>query len=141
MMETKNYYEVIAKCGHVGRKHYVPIKFAVIAKDGKEAAKMVRQFPRVKHDHKDAILNVNKIDYERYLEIVEMNNNDPYLKCHSRQEQNLIENLEDRLEIDLNNQKAKYDKQARLQRVTYKIKKNKILEKFSWEDSDYVYAY
>ena len=141
MMETRNYYEVIAKCGHVGKKHYVPIKFAVIAKDGKEAAKMVRQFPRVKHNHKDAILSVNKIDYERYLEIVEMNNNDPYLKCHSRQEQNLIDNLEDRLEIDLHNQKVKYDKQARLQRVTYKIKKTKILEKFSWEDSDYVYAH
>ena len=141
MMETKNYYEVIAKCGHVGKKHYVPVKFAVIAKDGKEAAKMVRQFPRVKHDHKDAILNVNKIDYERYLEIVEMNNNDPYLKCHSRQEQNLIDNLEDRLEIDLHNQKVKYDKQTRLNRITYKIKKTKILEKFSWEDSDFVYAY
>ena len=141
MMETRNYYEVIAKCGHVGKKHYVPIKFAVIAKDGKEAAKMVRQFPRVKHNHKDAILSVNKIDYERYLEIVEMNKNDPYLKCHSRQEQNLIDNLEDRLEIDLHNQKAKYDKNARLQRVAYKIKKTKILEKFSWEDSDYVYAY
>ena len=50
-------------------------------------------------------------------------------------------NLEERLEIDLHNQKAKYDKQARLQRVTYKIKKIKILEKFSWEDSDFVYAY
>ena len=141
MTETKNYYEVIAKCGHVGKKHYVPIKFAVIAKDGKEAAKMVRQFPRVKHNHKDAILNVNKIDYERYLEIVETNKNDPYLKCHSKQEQNLIDNLEERLEIDLHNQKAKYDKQARLQRVAHKTKKTKILEKFSWEDSDYVYAY
>lgn len=141
MMETRNYYEVIAKCGHVGKKHYVPIKFAVIAKDGKEAAKMVRQFPRVKHNHKDAILSVNKIDYERYLEIVEMNKNDPYLKCHSKHEQNLIDNLEERLEIDLHNQKAKYDKNARLQRATYKIKKTKILKKFSWEDSDYVYAY
>ena len=36
MTETTKYYEVIAKCGHVGRKHYVPIKFAVITKDGKE---------------------------------------------------------------------------------------------------------
>lgn len=141
MTETKNYYEVIAKCGHVGKKHYVPVKFAVIAKDGKEAAKMVRQFPRVKHDHKDAILNVNKIDYERYLEIVKMNNNDSYLKCHSRHEQKLIDNLEERLEVDLHNQKVKYDKQTRLKRVAYKIKKTKILEKFSWEDSDYVYAY
>lgn len=79
MMETKKYYEVIAKCGHVGKKHYVPVKFAVIAEDGKEAAKMVRDFPRVKHDHKDAILNVSKIDCERFQEIVEMNGNDPYL--------------------------------------------------------------
>ena len=141
MIETKNYYEVIAKCGHVGRKHYVPIKFAVVAKDGKEAAKKVRQFPRVKHKHKDAILYVNKIDYERYLEIVEINNNDPYLKCHSKQEQNLIDSLEERLEIDLHNKKVKYDKEVRLQRVTYRIKKTKILEKFFWEDSDYVYAY
>lgn len=141
MMETKNYYEVIAKCGHVGKKHYVPVKFAVIAEDGKEAAKMVRDFPRVKHDHKDAILNVNKIDYERFQEIVEMNHNDPYLKCLSRQEQNLIDNLEERLEDDLHSQKVKYDKQSRLDRVAYKIKKTKILEKFSWEDSDYVYAY
>lgn len=140
-MEIKNYYEVIAKCGHVGRKHYVPIKFAVVAKDGKEAAKKVRQFPRVKHNHKDAILYVNKIDYERYLEIVEINNNDPYLKCHSKQEQNLIDSLEERLEIDLHNQKVKYDKEVRLQRVIYRIKKTKILEKFFWEDSDYVYAY
>ena len=141
MVETKNYYEVVAKCGHVGKKHYVPIKFAVIAEDGKEAAKMVRQFPRVKHDHKDAILNVKKIDYERYQEIVEMNLKDPYLKCHSRQEQNLIINLSERLEEDLHNQKAKYDKQARLDIVAYKLKKTKILEKFSWEDSDYAYAY
>ena len=50
-------------------------------------------------------------------------------------------NLEERLEDDLHSQKVKYDKQSRLDRVAYKIKKTKILEKFSWEDSDYVYAY
>ena len=59
----------------------------------------------------------------------------------SRQEQKLIDNLEERLEDDLHSQKVKYDRQARLDRVAYKIKKTKILEKFSWEDSDYVYAY
>ena len=132
MMETKNYYEVIAKCGHVGKKHYVPVKFAVIAENGKEAAKMVRDFPRVKHNHKDAILKVSKISYERFEELTEINRNDPYLKCHSRQEQKLIDNFEERL---------KDDKEARLDRVAYKIKKTKILKKFSREDSDYVYAY
>ena len=138
--EFEKYFMVIAKCGHVGKKHYVPIKFAVIAKDGKEAAKMVRQFPRVKHDHKDAILNVNKIDYERYLEIVEMNNNDPYLKCHSRQEQNLIVNLAERMVPDLHNVKQAFDKQTRKDRVAYKLRKSKILEESSKKE-DYCYAY
>ena len=141
MKKAKNYYEVIAKCGHVGKKHYVPIKFAVIANDGKEAAKLVRQFPRVKHNHKDAILSVKKIDREKYDKIVQMNNKDPYLQCHSRNEQNLIINLYERLEEDPHNKKAKYDKQARLDRIAYKMKKTKILEKFSLEDSEYVYAY
>lgn len=141
MANTKNYYEVITKCGHVGKKHYVPVKFAVIAENGKEAAKIVRRFPRVKHNHKDAILNVIKIDYERYLEIIETNHNDHYLKCHSKQEQKLIDNFEERLEDDLHNQKIKYDRQDRLNRVAYKIKKTKILEKFSCEDLDYVYVY
>lgn len=53
----------------------------------------------------------------------------------------LIENLKERLEEDSHNQKVKHDKQARLDRVAYKIKKIKILEKFSWEDLDYAYAY
>lgn len=139
--EFEKYFMVIAKCGHVGRKNYIPVKFAVVAESGKEAAKKVRQFPRVKHDHKDAILDVRCITLEEFLEIKEINDNDPYLKCHSRQEQKLIDNLEERLEDDLHSQKVKYDKQARLDRVAYKIKKTKILEKFSWEDSDYVYAY
>ena len=141
MIKTKKYYEVIAKCGHVGKKHYVPVKFAVIAENGKEAAKMVRDFPRVKHNHKDAILKVSKISYERFEELTEINRNDPYLKCHSRQEQKLIDNFEERLKDDLHGQKVKYDKEARLDRVAYKIKKTKILKKFSREDSDYVYAY
>ena len=141
MMETKKYYEVIAKCGHVGRKNYIPVKFAVVAESGKEAAKKVRQFPRVKHNHKDAILNVRCITLEEFLEIKESNDNDPYLKCHSRQEQNLIVNLAERMVDDLHNVKQVFDKQARLDRVAYKIKKTKILEKFSWEDLDYAYAY
>ena len=120
-MGTKNYYEIIAKCGHVGRKHYVPIKFAVIAED--------------------AILNVKKISYERYLEIVEANHNDQYLNCHSKHEQKLINNFEERLEDDFNNLEIKYDKQARIDRVSYKLKKFKNLEKISWKESFYVHAY
>jgi len=141
MTEFKNYYEVVAKCGHVGRRNYIPIKFAVIAEDGKEAAKIARYLPRVKHNHKDAILKVTKIDYERYLEIIENNNNDEYLKCHSKQDQNQIENFEERLVVDNHYQEITHDKVSRIAKVTHKIKKFKTLEKSAWEDMDYDYAY
>ena len=80
-------FEVCAKCGHVGRNYYVDKIFAVRALSGKEAARIVRGFPRVKHHHKDAIRYVNRIDEARYWEIRRMNDNDPYFMCHSIQEQ------------------------------------------------------
>lgn len=138
--EFKKYFMVIAKCGHVGRKNYIPVKFAVVAESGKEAAKKVRQFPRVKHDHKNAILDVRCITLEEFLEIKDINDNDPYLKCHSRQEQNLIVNLAERMVADLHNVKQAFDKQARKDRVAYKLRKFKILEESSKKE-DYCYAY
>ena len=80
------YYEVKAKCGHVGRKYYVLKTFAVKAEDGKEAARIVRNIPRVKHHHKDAIREVNEIDILKYWEIIENNKKDPYFFCHSVQD-------------------------------------------------------
>ena len=138
--EFEKYFMVIAKCGHVGRKKYIPVKFTVVAESGKEAAKKVRQFPRVKHNHKDAILDVRCIKLEEFLEIKEINENDPYLKCHSKQEQNLIVNLAERMVADLHNVKQAFDKQDRKDRVAYKLKKFKILEESS-KNEDYCYAY
>ena len=89
-------YAVEAKCGHVGKSHYIAIVFPIIASDGKEAASIVRWTGRVKHDHKDAILSVKKIDITQYLELKLKNQNDGYLHCHNRQEQNLLD-LKDRL--------------------------------------------
>lgn len=138
--EFEKYFMVIAKCGHVGRKKYIPVKFTVVAESGKEAAKKVRQFPRVKHNHKDAILDVRCIKLEEFLEIKEINENDPYLKCHSKQEQNLIVNLAEKMVADLHNVKQAFDKQDRKDRVAYKLKKFKILEESSKKE-DYCYAY
>lgn len=138
--EFEKYFMVIAKCGHVGRKNYIPVKFAVVAESGKEAAKKVRQFPRVKHDHKDAILDVGCITIDEFLEIKDNNDNDPYLNCHSRFEQNLIVNLSERMVADSHNVKQVYNKQERKDRVAYKLRKFKILEK-SIKKEDYCYAY
>ena len=82
-----SFYEVKAKCGHVGRKFYALKTFAIKAENGREAARIARDIPRVKHHHKDAIVDVKKIEYDRYIEIIEMNQDDPYFKCHNVQEQ------------------------------------------------------
>ena len=86
-------YEVCVKCGHVGRDFYTEKIFAVRAEDAKEAARIARFIPRVKHHHTDAIRYVNKIDEERYYEIIENNDKDPYFSCHNVQEQRRIETL------------------------------------------------
>ena len=138
--EFEKYFMVIAKCGHVGKKNYVPIKFAIVAESGKEAARKARELPRVKRDHKDAILDVKCISFEEYLEVKESNDKDPYLKCHSKQEQNQITNLFERVEDDLYNVKQVFDKQVRKDRVEYKLRKFKNLEK-SIEKENYEYAY
>ena len=81
------YYEVTAKCGHVGRGYYIPIGFAVRAETASEAATVTRTMPRVKHDHKDAILSVREVDVFEYDDLQEVNRYDPYLQCRSRREQ------------------------------------------------------
>ena len=84
------YYMVKAKCGHVRRSNYIIVVYPVMANNGKEAAAMVRQFPRVKHDHKDAIMAVNEISHNEYKILRMVNNYDNYLRCTSRQEQIIL---------------------------------------------------
>ena len=85
-MNTK-YFKVQAKCGHVGRNHYILKWFYVKALTGEEAAKVVRDKPRVKHDQKYAIRNVKEITFEEYLTGLRLNSEDMYFKSTSKQEQ------------------------------------------------------
>ena len=105
---TKRYFKVTTKCGHVGKKFCILIDFPVYAENAKEAAQIARNIPRVKHDHEDAIKNVQEITKEEYLDLIRINNEDPYLQCSSRHEQELLcSDLTDRLIVD--NHKRKYD--------------------------------
>ena len=81
------YFMVVAKCGHVGKDFFYKGNFFLTEESGKEAALRVRYFPRVKHDHKDAILSVIKLDYMNFLIGKEIENLSPYYKCKSKQEQ------------------------------------------------------
>jgi hypothetical protein len=84
-LETKHFI-VTAKCGHVRRANYIPIDFTVSAPNGKEAAAIARQLPRVKHDHKDAILGVREVTIEEFARQTFINNNDPFLHIANRRE-------------------------------------------------------
>ena len=81
------YFNVTAKCGHVGRGYYIPITFAVKAESAAEAASVARDLPRVKHHHKDAILSVKEVDLYEFEDQSHVNNYDPYLRCSSKKEQ------------------------------------------------------
>lgn len=91
------YYSVTAKCGHVGKRYFIPIEFAIRAESAKEAARIARDMPRVKHNHKDAIQSVREISREEYIALRQRNDSDPYLNCKSIQEQRLNESIYDRL--------------------------------------------
>lgn len=126
-MENK-YYAVTTKCGHVGRGKYTEITFPIAATCGKEAAFIARYMPRVKHDLKYAIVDCVEVTYDEYMDLKEINSNNPYLQCKNIQEQNL---LCEELYLCVHNL---YEKESnnyyeeRQERLNYKERKNRILE-------------
>ena len=129
------YYLVSCKCGHVGRDKYIPIDFAVIAENGEEAAYIARYIPRVKHDHKDAILDCRRVDYESYVKQVAINNVDPYLLCKSKHEQKAImSQIKSRLVEEPNYKGGKI-------RQKYSHRPNLFLQSIKYASSIFDYSY
>lgn len=83
------YFEVEAKCGHVGRNNYYKGLLYLWAEDGKHAARVARDFPRVKHDQKDAILSVREISRDEFEAGRAKNLESPYWTSQSIQQQRL----------------------------------------------------
>lgn len=134
------YYMVTVKCGHVGRGKYYKGTLFISAENGREAAKKARENPRVKHDHKDAILSVDQIDEIIYEAGIELNFSLPYYKCENVQQQRLIyEDIENNIFIDEDTLSSNniYVKKRNLRKVynidpDYDIyKKNRCLELIS----------
>lgn len=139
MLENIKTYAVTAKCGHVGKGKYIPITFPVKAVSRKEAAASVRQYPRVKHDHKDAILSVEEISLEEYYEIKIKNNQNPYLSAKNIQEQRMYC-------IDLENEileEETKEKRNKKELNQYKNKKQKEIFKsivnLKFYEMEYIY--
>ena len=131
-----NYYLVTAKCGHVGKNHYIEITFPVMAETGRDAARIARQFPRVKHHHWDAIKDCQRVSKRLYDMQKKINDNDPYLRIKSKHEQNEIKDLiESRMMID-NHQEELMNKNKKSSRPNLKFQMMKY--KDSYEDCNYI---
>lgn len=85
------YFKVVARCGHVGKNKYIDKVFYVKANNKKEAAKIVRNNPRVKHDCKDVIpVPIEEITLEEYCQGLKIMEEDPYFHVHNRQDQKIL---------------------------------------------------
>lgn len=124
------YFRVVARCGHVRRGHYIIKDFFLRAENGKEAAYKVRWFPRVKHDWKDAIISVNLISEEEFIQGCRLHNQDLYFNVTNSSEQKLYcaINNEEIFDYEKPERKKKdkdrmfYNKMARIQRKELRIR-------------------
>lgn len=83
------YFKVIVKCGHVGKHNYYKGTLFLKAESAKDSARIARNVPRVKHDQKDAILDVKEIDFSTFEEGRKSNHLLHYYKCENVQEQRI----------------------------------------------------
>ena len=113
------YFKVEAKCGHVKRNKFTPKSFYIKAKNGKEAAKIARDCPRVKHHQKDAIQSVQKISLEEYLLGKKAMMNDLFFKIHNSSEQKRLYTTMD-IEIYKEPEKTKYKTKRDGQNLRYR---------------------
>ena len=121
------YFKVMAKCGHVGKNKYYKGDFYIRAETKEEASKITRNMPRVKHDKKDAILNVEEIDYETYIKGIKENSKHPYFNCKNKQEQNrFLQEIQENI-VDEENTNLEKPK---------KTKRHSLRKKFN-NDNDY----
>ena len=114
------YFEVIAKCGHVGRGNYYEGHFFVKCRSKQEAAEKIKRAPRVKKDHDDAILGVFEVDEPTYLKGLEDYKNNPYFNCKSKWEQKRVSELikdgikpETEMQLQYRARRVKYYKERR----------------------------
>lgn len=119
------YFKVIAKCGHVGKGHYIPKEFYVMANDKKEAAARVRWFPRVKHHWKNAIEEVCEIQKNEY-DLGEANTkNDLYFRVTNSTDQRIYEAID----WDEVHDRETTEKKERDKNYTYYARMKKIRDR------------
>ena len=114
------YFKVTAKCGHVGKNNYYKGTLFLKANNGKEAARLALDCPRVKHDQKDAILSVTEVDSIVFEAGRELNHSIHYYTCGNIQEQRMyFSEIEDNVFVEdwVNKEPKKYAKKHSLRKA------------------------
>lgn len=138
-----SFYLVMTKCGHVGKTKYIPITFPISAENKKDAARIARNMPRVKHHHKDAIISVKEVLKNEFEFQEKINESDLYLKAKNKQEQNQIADFKSRLlDDDYNiNKYHKVKNNKHKKNNNYKIRKQKIIDNQNCIETQYYKDY
>jgi hypothetical protein len=130
------FFEVTAKCGHVGRGQFYTGLFYVRAEDGSAVAAIVRMMPRVKHDHKNAILAVIKVDYTAFRTGQLLHRANPYFNCHSVQEQRLrLAEIADGIQEETHSEYERRRQDDRLAKLEVLRRQYRKMNKYG--DNDY----
>ena len=135
------YFMVTAKFGHVGRNNYFKGFLFLKANTGKEAARIARNCPRVKHGQKDAIIGVQEIDFLSFENGRKANHSIHYYTCKNIQEQKMYYfEIENNIFVEehLLEEPKKYPKKHSLRKMynidhDYELIKNR-------KHSDYYFA-
>jgi hypothetical protein len=130
------FFKVAAKCGHVGKGRFYMGTFYVQAQDGKAAAAMVRMRPRVKHDHKDAILSVAKIGYAEFKQGQAACQENLFFCCHNTQQQRqYMENIAGNIYAETDfGKREKKDNADRLSKLEAVRRHNRKMNKYGNSD-------
>ncbi len=81
------FFKATVKFGHVGRNYYYKGNLFITAETKKQAAEIAKNSPRVKHDHKDAVLSIEEVNFETYIVESKKNREIKYFSCYNIQQQ------------------------------------------------------
>lgn len=88
---NNKYFAVIARCGHSGEGYFIPIMFAVYAKDLNSAIELTKTYARVRTHKKDAIIDAFEISEKEANFINIVNEVDPFLNGYATEEDKITE--------------------------------------------------
>ncbi|AEF80180.1 hypothetical protein [Leadbettera azotonutricia] len=125
---ANHYFLVCCKCGHVGKRRFIPLVFPIRARDRLEADARGRAHPGVKHDNRTAVLWIKAATVEEYRQARIELYKDVYWQCLERG--SLL--LADRIVREQQRPKKESSKKDTRQ---FRFKKSKVAED---EIRDYV---